>query len=308
MSTLDDKSSDRALALGRLGAALQSDDAQRSFDAAITLGRIGSEGLPALAAATRNPRAEVRANAAAGIREVAVAVPGAVDLLLPLLADKSERVVREACVALAAFGPGGKPAVDRLAEMLRTGNSSVAEAAAFALRGIGPVARAAGPALADAATRFAADRSLACYEAVRALESIGVRDANTVRSLVPLLQKGNTLLAIAAADAIGGAGELGVPAAPALRPLLAARDPQVRIAAAVALGRIVGGEEPIKTLADLMADTDEGVRLEAVLGLEALGSRATKALPKLRAAERDRDEAVRAAAAGAVRTIESAGR
>jgi HEAT repeat protein len=303
----NDSSSDNVQVVSQLATELLGDDAQRSLEAVIRLGRLGGVGLPVLSAAARDYREEIRANAAAGIRELAATVPEAVDVLLPLLTDKSERVVREACGALAAFGRGGQPAVKCLVKLLQTGNSSLAEAAAFALRGIGPAARDAEAALAGAATRFANDRSLACYEVVRALESVGIRDAKTVRALVPLLQTGDALLTVAAADAIGRAGELGALAAPALRPLLQSRDSEVRLAAAVALGRVVGGDEPVHVLLELIADTDGEVRLGAVLGLEELGSRANKAIPSLRAvAERDRDEAVRSAAAAAIQTIQSA--
>jgi HEAT repeat protein len=98
---------------------------------------------------------------------------------------------------------------------------------------------------------------------------------------------------------------MGEPAVPAL--VLALKDPEARVrnAAASALwGLGPKAHDAVPTLAEALADNDDGVRLGVVMALESIGGRdSAAAVPALARAVRDRDGNVRLWAAKALAKI-----
>ncbi|MFE5734175.1 PBS lyase [Streptomyces sp. NPDC056528] len=174
----------------------------------------------------------------------AQALPEVLRVLRGAPANRRDRVREAALRTLAAFGPAAREAVPELRELLADGSAAVSTAAAHAL--------------------WAAEEDAA--EVLPVLERWlrpGVPDADRC----------------AAARVLGEIGPAAAPAAPALRPALASRDPWMRVRAAAALWRTTG--ETAETLPVLLAVWEENrhARVDIAECLAEMGPAAATARP-----------------------------
>jgi HEAT repeat protein len=203
--------------------------------AAATLGRLGRQAQPAVAAlvsALDDPRAEVRGRAAWALGEIGpdarTAVPGLVALA------RDAEVGWQVIDALGKIGPEARAALPALREALRGENASARWRAAAALGRLGADARAAAPDLAlslrdpVANVRFAAARALALVDA----------PPDFADALVSALHDGDSRVRAEAARTLGRGSYKAGPVRAALTEALADSDPAVRSEARRALQRL----------------------------------------------------------------------
>jgi len=253
--------------------------------------------------------------------------------LLPLTADASPEVRREAAWALGRQAAKGPEVAAALARALDDGDPAVRTEAARALA----VAGADGAADARLIARLDDPRPEVRWAAAAALDARGVHGASDVPWLVRALRHSDPYVRGFAAWTLGVAGPEAAAAAPALQDALRDSEPGVRALAARALGNLGRGDASVVAaladvvahgagearwralralaklgpsaapavgaMAEALADRDEKVRREAALALDRVGPSASAAVPALVAAEHDAVPEVRDAAAQALRTI-----
>jgi len=95
-----------------------------SETAADSLARIGTQALPVLISALRDPDPIVRGNAAKGLARLGEAAQQAVPALTAALADEDDKVRLAAARALGQIGPAAAPAIPQLSAALRDTESS----------------------------------------------------------------------------------------------------------------------------------------------------------------------------------------
>ena len=202
-----------------------------------------------------SPEAAVRASAARALGGLG---RGEVGRLAACLADPDERVWTTAAEALGRIGPPAVPALSRAAAEARPDDRRRLTALARALGETG--SPDAVPALKDL-SRGAAAASAA------SLGRIGTQDAKA--ALVALLARPGALGRVEAIEALGslGAGE----AAPAIAGELTSDRPDVRAAAARALGRL-RHDDAAAWLQALRSDYDAQVRRAAMEAVAKLPS------------------------------------
>ncbi len=184
---------------------------------------------------------------------------------------KNEKARHYVCYMLGELGPDAAPATEALAGLLEDPDEETQKEAAFALAEIGPDAEAAVPALS------------------KALESQG-----PVR--------------FAAAYALGRIGKKAMPAKAALLARLQ-NDTDMALLSAWALAHIhpecpTCQEKALPVLIGGLDDSHAKFRVEAASGICCFGAAAKIAVEKLKEALNDSDEAVREAAAAALKAIE----
>jgi CubicO group peptidase (beta-lactamase class C family) len=162
----------------------------------------GASGVPAWIAALKDPRPDVRENAATALGRLGPAASAAIDPLVATFADEDLYLRGAAAIALGRIGQATVPA---LARALADSNAEVRWSAAIAVGRLGPSGGAAMPAL------------------IKALSdpSENVRYASAV--------------------ALGGLGSAAQEAVPALTEALHDRDQTVRGGATLALQQIAPG-------------------------------------------------------------------
>ncbi len=274
-------------------------------------GRIGPAGLPALLEALRDRHAKLRETAIAALG--AIGGPESASALGAMVDDDRSGVRQVAASALArAAGPAAVPALRRA---LGHKDPTTRRAAADAL------ATVRDAAAVDAVRGAVADGDRQVRDAaVRALASIATPEA--VTALVEALHAGDreTKAAVAASlrsfewtphDAAqrvlhatlqGRFDEAAAEGAAAVGPLVAAladRDPDRRLGAVTALGRL-GDARAAAAMAGLFRDTEARVRDAAADALAAVGPSAADTIAE---ALRDRAATVRAAAGRALAAI-----
>ena len=119
------------------------------------------------------------------------------------------------------------------------------------------------------------------------LEAAGAangRDPANVPRLVALLESGEAALRWWGAVGLGALGKEAAPAGEALRRALKDDSPDVRIAAAEAVGGLGDYDEALAVLTGALRDPEPLVRLAALNVLDRFGPRARPALPAIRAA------------------------
>src|SRR5262249_11364162 len=128
------------------------------------LGRMGTDALPALGEALKNPTARY-----AAIEALLLQGEKGMAMVEPLLKDDDVATQRTAADTAARFGRAAASAVPALTELLKDADPSVRRSAAIALSAIGPAAKAAAPALAE----YAKDTAQPTYFRSTALETLG---------------------------------------------------------------------------------------------------------------------------------------
>ncbi|MGV9890363.1 fumarate reductase/succinate dehydrogenase flavoprotein subunit [Streptomyces sp. NPDC003395] len=254
---------------------------------------------PALAAALRDPAAEVRSAAAASLRELVETLPPepALGDALAAALTEPDAVVRAAALdVLRALRLGD---AGLFAGALTDTDISVRIAAVRALVSVDAADELARAATADPSreVRVTLAKGLATVASTHPAAAAGTAGApgapsGTVhQALAGLTEDGDALVRGAAYEALGTAG---CPAPLAARAVAALSDPawQVRAGAATALAA-AGAELAVPALAKAVADPNADVRKAAVLALtrhgEAEGARAA-----LATATTDSDADVRA--------------
>jgi HEAT repeat protein len=203
---------------------------------------LGAPAVPRLIEALKFEHA--RARVAYILGQIGPAAAPATDALAELIADKNPRVSEEAVLALAKIGPGAKAAVPALLKAFQGGEGDNDQGIAFALGKIGPDAAAAEAPLTKALG--STESSLAVLSAW-ALGQIHPGSAELAAKTVPVLIAGLDAslpqIRQAAAEALGSLGGLAAAAVPALEKARTDSDEHVRQAAADAL-RSINSTEP----------------------------------------------------------------
>ncbi|MXY26808.1 HEAT repeat domain-containing protein [Candidatus Poribacteria bacterium] len=153
-------------------------------DPAHGLAAIGASGVPALIAALKDERENVRASAVYALGEMGPVAAEAVDGLIALLTDESEEVRRHATSALGMIKVPVSKTVPALVRVLADReDTDLAFFAAQALTRIGPDATEAVPALREA---LLSDSAYVRGFSSEALSRIGTAEA--LQALVPFLR------------------------------------------------------------------------------------------------------------------------
>ncbi len=264
----EEVSSWRDEALTDLLGRLESEQANRRWEAAEGLGELGDpRAIPALVRALRDPHAFVRWAAAQAIGRIGG--EEAVALLLPLLQESDPLVRRSAADALGYLDT---PAVRQaLRRALRDPDPTVRRNAIEAVARLGD--REAVGILAAVLTT--SDDLWVRYSAAEALGVVG--DHRAIAALIEAAQDRQVLLRRVAVRSLGRLHD-----SRAITPLVhALRDPdaQVRLHAIEGLGRL-GHEMLIPELERLLQDSasvfGQGVGEEARRAIEAIRSRAER--------------------------------
>ena len=294
-----DVRSETAEALGAIGGAavkplmdsLRAREPRERAGAAISLALIGAdakESAPVifdLAKTESDP--QVRIAVLGALQKIGVEPGDAVPLLVAGIKDDNEPVRHAAINALVLLRAGRALSLTALTPLLKDENATTRQRAARALGRMGPSAAPSVPALIEAARTSPADGSIA-----NALAEIG---PDALPAVLAALQ------GAPAPDAerlLGLLRGFGKPAIPVLLEALKHPSPQVRAAAAKALGGMgreaKSAAEPLFALA---SDTEAPVRAAALRALVALGASSEKLKPLLDTALRDAAPEVRRAAA-----------
>ncbi len=246
---------DRPSAMEGVQAVLKAKRGEVRAAAAFALGRMGidaEEAVPDLLNAFDPPDAKVREVVAHGLAGIG---DGAVGPTVTKLSDERACVRAGACVALGYLAPRARSAVPALSKVL--GADAEGEVRKFAAVALTRVADPrGGPALSKATSDPRWQVRKAAVEGLGQLREAG--------------KKGLGRLAKAAGD----------------------REPEVRLATAIALGRVgVGDRRTVKPLTRLLRDPNKGTRDEAARALGGLG--VTEATEPLVAALEEGDGVVR---------------
>jgi HEAT repeat protein len=213
---------------------------------------------------------EVQANVVDAIASLGESVVPRVAKALerPEMRDGAVRILRQ-------LGPKAAGAVDALIKAAASGDAKFRTEVQMTLGAIGPAAAPATDMLAKSlASNDAGERESALY----ALRQIGPKAAAATRPLLQCMNTGDTFESEAAAWALAR---------------IAPDNPQVSSAV-------------VKKLTAGLGDTDEQIRLESAAALAEMGAAAKAAAPALqRAAKEDASEVVRAAAADALKRVQS---
>ena len=316
--------------------ALQDKDLDVRMEAALTLGEMGQaakSAIPALFASLEGD--ELR------LLEPVVSVTlgnmgrAAVPALTKALSDKDARLRRTAAYALALVGSKATSAAGPLTAALGDTEADVRGLAAKALGRIGPAAKEALPKLAAALKD--SDAVVRVHAALALWQIDGQTGGLPVLSAA--LKDMRAYVREQACEALGTVGAKAGAAAPELLATMADLDARVRAVCADALGKVPATKAIRERLTAALADKDEGVRLSAARGLfdaaeaaqraklvqtvsaaldsdsaagrkraaqilGAFGPAAKAAVPALVQSLRDRENAVRAAAAAALKQID----
>jgi HEAT repeat protein len=225
--------------------------------AASALGRIGRRALPALMAAMKDKRPNLRWGAALAVEEMCSQIvgvqreDGGVDILAgfpkavaeaatvvtslaELLADADAFVRIRAAVTLAQMGPGAEPAIPALLKAMGDLDKQARLDIFTALARIGRKSDLVAPALIG---KLKSDDPEVRWAAATALRWLGSAGGPAVEALVTALRDANPVVC-AAAEALGEIGGKAKDAVPALKSLLKHPDGDVRKAAASALKKL----------------------------------------------------------------------
>jgi HEAT repeat protein len=324
---------------------------KQRYIAVLALRVIGPKGggvLDALATAARKDEdSQVRRTAVHALGEMGADAKTSIDALCEILdKDKSEKVREAAAVALGKMVPHSKTAVLPLAKALKDPDAGTRSAAAEALRDLGEEAVAARDALLDAFKDKKSD-AFTRVHAAEALSRLGNEGVPVIPLLAETLKEKDAplLLRKMSAEILGRFGQSAGETVGDLASALQGKEPEVRRAAIVALGRIgfkakeawptvqklldkaqepdpavrtqairvagiVGREEPkevVPALGNLLKSEDNvEAKIAAIQELASMGAAAKEVVPQLnQVAQNDPRSSVREAAQAAVKKIEN---
>ena len=257
------------------------------------LGKIGepvAEVVPALTAALKDDKEEVRYRAAEALAWIGPPAKEAMPALVAALKDEDARTAEMACLALARLGDAG--AVRPLLEVLQGPRGSVADQAARALWQIGPAAKEVVPGLL-ALLKKPPNESRRVRTLLLWLGPLAVP------GLADALRDNEATVRQSAAEILGLLGPVARAAVPPLADALQDKTPAVALAAALALTQVdptrAGDAVPL-----LVNALDNAAVAEA---LADMGPEARAAVPALIAALKHREKAVRDSARHALGRI-----
>jgi len=250
-----------------------------------SLGPDAAPAVPALADAVRSGEPELRCDALFVLEGVGPGARPALPALFEALRDRDGDVSARAADALAALG---EAAVDGLVAELGADDAARRQAACRALGVLGTPARAAVPAL------LACARGDTEEVAMRAIWALGcVRTPAALEPLAEIVADDGGMAGCWAAEALAEYGPDARDVAGALRDELHRDDPGLAIACASALIAIrVHEDAAIWALITLLqTGGDPDLATEAAIVLGECGGAAVAAVPALRAAAHDADDA-----------------
>jgi HEAT repeat protein len=280
----------------------------RAAEALTDVGAHSDVAAKALVGSLADKDIKVRREAAVALWRMGPGAKAAVPALGKALADEDVKVRRDAAATLWRVGPAAKAAVPALTGALKDADGEVRLGAAGALGVVGLEAGAAAPALTDALK----DKDLEVrHFAARALVRVGNRAAKEAAAPVlrEVLEKGVPDQRLRA-ELIVLLWKIGSGAAPAPSGL----DPGDLRAAAMMLRGVYSTKaadeatrrNAVPTLLGAFEGTKDAVYRESFAqALGQIGPDAKAAIPALRDGQKDKDERVRAAAAEALKKIET---
>jgi HEAT repeat protein len=191
-----------------------------------------------------DPDEAVRYAALWALRDLGEDGRAVVPALVRRLEDPTDHLRFLAADCLGGIGPAAQPAVPALLDLFRrTPDGRVRIARTLALLG-GPAVREALPLLiAELARRLGDPED--CVDLAVTLSRFGAEARDAVPLLTALLANANTDIRRTALTALGTTGSAALPSAAAITARLgdAAAEPEERLAAAVALGRIGAADQ-----------------------------------------------------------------
>src|SRR5262245_57493638 len=197
--------------------------------------------------------------------------------------------------------PSQTEAVRVLAEALGDPETDVRELAAAGLSEFGPEAQIALPELIKA---IQDESAVVRRRALRAIGLIGPTSADdALPSLIAATEDDDESVAMQAVSTIGDLGPAAAPAIPALMSAIWTGDVRRRAVAGAAVTHI--GEAAVASLMQSLEHPAPEVRSKVAHLLAQIGPAAAEARPALQNLLNDRDDAVRAEAAAALKAIES---
>ncbi len=276
---------------------LADEDERVRWYATYALGQLGpkaADAVPALMALLEDTQQYEYVRGAAAWALGRIGDRQAVPLLTETLESKHVSVRRNAPLALGNLEEASKEAVPKLLELVKDPDATVRVNSAVALWKIEKHQRAV-PALVEMIQKGAGP---APYEATVALGRLEADPSILVPGLTAALQRDDPDVRRAAARAIGKIGPVAIPQ---LAGPLADPNPAVRRAAVEALGWM--GEPAVKPLIVALGNEAPEARAAAARALGRLGPKAKAAGPKLIETINDRNPEVREAVAKAIKEI-----
>jgi HEAT repeat protein len=222
--------------------------------------KIGTDAIPLLIAALRDPAEVVQSGAARALKRIGPPAKDAKTALLAAMKDPSGSVRARAVTLLGEFGPTASE-VPALIEAMKDQEKEVRRPTAIALSMIGPEAKEAVPVLIKALKD--PDEEIRLSTA-KALGKIGPAAKLAVPALIEALSDPNNYVRDYAAGALGDIGPASKEAVPAL--IKALKDKSTQLMAVIALQKIgPDAKEAIPAIKDAMKDGKIGVYGELAL-------------------------------------------
>ncbi len=265
-------------------------------NAVTALAKIGpaTKVVPALTALLED--SDIRRETVEALGELGTEARTSFPMVVKLL-DDDESSVRLATIrTLERIGPP-QAVVPLFIEALKDNEPDVRYAAAESLGEMGRWASASLPAMSE--LLHDEDPSV-CGCAARAIGKVGPAKS-TVPVLTKLLGDSDPSVRHAAIESLGDLGPAAVDACPALVELL--HDDEVRVFAALALGKIDSAAASVPAMMQLLKVDDLDVRCAAAEGLGAIGPGAATAAPALMELLEDKERRVCVTAATALGKI-----
>ena len=286
-AALGDSGSTDKTVIAELTTALKDDDSRVRRSAADALGRIGpkaSRSIPALVRLFDDIDASVVAAAAEAVALMGSRASRALPDLNELLRHKDARVRVAAATSIGMLGSRASKSAALLGAQLEDDNSAVRASAAQSLGQMGTKASEQSSLLVEALNDVDSQVRVAASDA---LVNIG-KDA--VGPLVSALTKGDPIFLQAVIDTLG---KLGPVAVPKLINRLHDQDELilVRRYSALALARIgTADKRVIPALVDSLDDAEPDVRVSAIEALGKIGPSAVAAVPAIISLSADQRE------------------
>jgi HEAT repeat protein len=257
--------------------------------------------LKLLTAGLRSNQTRLRAAAARGLADLHPAPEAILPAIVEVLEGGDRESAGQALEVLAALGEAGVPALTGALK-----REEIRPTVATILGHIGPPAKKAVPALAEI---IKSDKNVrARCESLIALGAIGAEAAEAVPAVIQALNDPQEKVSYSACYALGRIGPTAIGAKLELQKKLTDPDEFVALAAAWALAQIDPqcsqvAAVSVPVLIKGLTYPEPKIRREAALSLRSLGPLAKAAVPALKTAVNDPDEAVRDTATAALKAI-----